>query len=150
RIAVEHRQAAGGRGRTRARGDERGDRLLGEAGVAPRGYHLVGPGPHPQTQGGVGGRGLRPQQGVRRGGILDEVRIHRIELDVAHRWSPSEGVVGLPTNDTTGNRTTGRVRPLTLTPFGPILGRTRILGGDNGAGTQRKGGSDEPAQRTWT
>jgi hypothetical protein len=90
RIAIEHRETSRRRWGPRARGDERGNRLLDETRIAQRRDDGVVARQDPEAEGVVVHRFFRAQEMVGRVGILDERWIHRVEFDVAYCASPWE------------------------------------------------------------
>ena len=85
-VAIQHRQPDAGRdGHAEARRHERGDRLLGETRVAQYRHDVLVPGEHPEPEGTVVDGILGAQAMVGGIGISDELRIHRIEGQGAHR-----------------------------------------------------------------
>ena len=90
RIAIEHRQSHGGHRRAEPSGDELGDRLLGQAGIAERRHDVLVPRQHPEPERIVmhGIVGAQPMVGRIR--IRDELGIHGIEVHVAHVSAPAD------------------------------------------------------------
>src|SRR5262249_34795834 len=88
RIAIQHGEATRWAGDAEARGDVGPDGLLAEPWIPERRHHVVVPGQDPEAEGTLmdGILGLEPVVG--RIGIVDEVRIHRIEPHLGHLKSP--------------------------------------------------------------